>query len=164
MEELEQGIVFRLASVKDTFPPDSDKLHVGHLELSERDKEEKPPRLSVFDCLKTSVAEAREIRSVPGDSLAFGLRVEDIRAARVAGVDPLRVVRDPLKPPQSEMPGASGHCGILGLDRKPGQSKQLFREIRVLLADMSFRYNEWDCPRPSAASAPSKVSEPDQQP
>lgn len=37
------------------------------------------------------------------------------------------------------MPGADGHCGIEGLARSPGEPKALYRELRVRLADVSFR-------------------------
>lgn len=63
MEELERGIIFRLATLKDTFPPDSERLHVSHFELSENDKRRaedtgSPPLLSVFDKARTTVAQA----------------------------------------------------------------------------------------------------------
>jgi hypothetical protein len=143
MEELEKGIVFRLATIKDTFPPDSPRLHVAHLELSERDKERDPPLLSVFDGGRTTVRQAEVIRGVDAESAAFGFYVETIRSLRIAGLRSLRVVRDPLEPPASALPGADGHCGIEGLHRAPGDEKRLYRELRVRLADESFRYLDW---------------------
>jgi hypothetical protein len=146
MEELERGTIFRLATLKDTFPPDSEKLQVSHFELSENDKrcaEEtgSPPLLSVFEGARTTVAQAVAIRGVQAESAAFGLRVEDVLEVRVAGLERcLRVLRDPLFSPLSEMPGADGHCGIEGLDRRPFEEKRLYRELRVHLADRSFRY------------------------
>jgi hypothetical protein len=142
MEELEKGIVFRLATLKNTFPPDSPKLHVTHLELSDRDRERSPSLLSVFDGSRTTVSQAEAIRGVAAAAAAFGLRVEAIRGIRVPGLRPLRVVRDPLDPPLSELSGAEGHCGIDGLDRSPGEEKRLYRELRVLLVDESFRYDD----------------------
>ena len=138
--ELEAGVVFRLANIKATFPPDSPKLHVGHLDLSDRDKERHPPLLSVFEGRKTSVEQAAAIRGVSSESAAYGFRVDEIRRIQVEGLQGLRVVRDPLDPPECDLPGADGHCGIEGLYRPPGQSKQQFRELRVLLADKSFKY------------------------
>lgn len=146
MEELEQGTIFRLATLKDTFPPDSEKLQVSHFELSENDKRHaeetgSPPLLSVFDGARTKVAQAVAIRGVQAEAAAFGLRVEDIREIQVVGLERrLRVRRDPLAPPLSDMPGADGHCGIEGLDRRPFEEKWLYRELRVHLADKSFRY------------------------
>lgn len=148
MEEIERGTLFRLATLKDTFPPDSEKLHVSHFELSENDKRRAeetgfPPLLSVFDGARTTVAQAIEIRGVQAESAAFGLRVEDVREVQVAGLDRrLRVLRDPLDLPLAEMPGADGHCGIEGLDRRPFEEKRLYRELRVHLADKSFRYSD----------------------
>lgn len=142
MEELEEGIVFRLATIKDTFPPDAPKLHVSHLELSARDKERDSPLLSVFDGSRTSVRQAEVIRGVTAESAAFGFRVEVIRGIQISGLQRLRVLRDPLDPPLSELPGAEGHCGIDGLHRAPGEEKKLYREMRVRLADESFRYRD----------------------
>ena len=145
MEELLDGVVFRLATIKHDFPPDSSSLRFWHFELSENDRAHaertgQPARLSVFDSESTTVAQARAIRGVEKESTAFGLRVQEIRAVHVSGLAPLWVVRDPLEPPLAEMPGADGHCGIEGLARRPGESKALYRELRVRLADLSFRF------------------------
>lgn len=148
MEELTTGVVFRLATIKNTFPPDSEKLHVLHLELSENDKRHAaergaPALLSVFDAARTTVVQAEAIRGVPEPSLAFGLRVPEVRSLTVPGMRrPLRVVRDPLEPPLSDVPGAEGHCGIEGLERLPGEDRKIYRELRVRLADLSFRYRD----------------------
>ena len=143
MEELQDGVVFRLATIKHDFPRDSPRLRFWHFELSQNDRSHaertgNPPRLSVFDTERTTVAQAVAIRGVDQESRAFGLRVPEIRAVGVAGLDPLRVVRDPLEPPLAEMPGAGGHCGIEGLARRPGDPKAFVRELRVRLADLSF--------------------------
>src|SRR5215204_1938285 len=144
MEELTTGAVFRLATIKHTFPPDSEKLHVLHLELSENDKRQaaergSPALLSVFEATRTTIAQAEAIRGVPDESLAFGLRVPEVRSLTVLGMrQTLRIVRDPLEPPLSAMPGAEGHCGIEGLERFPGEDRRIYRELRVRLADLSF--------------------------
>lgn len=143
MEELQDGVVFRLATVKHDFPPGSPSLRFWHFELSQNDRDHgartgEPSRLSVFDTERTTIAQAHAIRGVEREDMAFGLRVPEIRAIRIAGLDSLRVVRDPLDPPLSEMPGAAGHCGIEGLARRPGEPKALVRELRVRLADLSF--------------------------
>jgi len=144
MEELQDGVVFRLAALKQDFPPDSPTLRFWHFELSQNDKAHaktgQPPRLSVFDAERTTPEQAKAIWGMERDSAAFGLRVLGIRAIHVAGLPPLRVVRDPLAPPLGEMPGADGHCGIEGLARRPGEPKALYRELRVRLADLSFRF------------------------
>lgn len=147
MEELADGVVFRLASVKNEFPPDSPKLLFIHFELSQNDKAHasktgQPPLLSVFDGQRTQVPQARAIHGVDRESIAFGLKVSGIRSVSVPGLRPLRVVRDPLEPPLCFLPGADGHCGIEGLARTPGEDKRLYKELRVRLADLSFRYPE----------------------
>jgi len=144
MEELQEGLVFRLATIKHDFPPNSPTLRFWHFELSENDRAHaartgRPPRLSVFDPERTTVAQARAIWGVQREAAAFGLEVREIRAIQVPGSIPLRVVRDPLEPPLAEMPGAYGHCGIEGLARGPGEPKAVYRELRVRLADLSFR-------------------------
>lgn len=146
MEELTTGVVFRLATIKHTFPPESEKLHVVHLDLSENDKTHAtergtPPLLSVFDGSRTTVKQAETIRGVSLPSLPFGLRVPEIRSVEVPGMrQKLRVLRDPLDSPLAELSGADGHCGIEGLDRLPGEDRKIYKELRVRLADLSFRY------------------------
>jgi len=147
MEELERGVVFRLARVTDDFPPDTPKLKSVHLELSSRDRlhAERTGRsalLSVFDVERCTVAQARTIWGGDAESSAFGFEVKEIRILRVEGLPPLRVLRDPLDPPESELPGAVGHCGIAGLERPAGAPKMLYRELRTRLADLSFRLVE----------------------
>ncbi len=142
MEELTRGIVFRLATLKDTFPPDSQRLHYGHFELSENDKKHIPPMLSVFDGSLTRVTEAQEIRGVAAASMAFGIKAEAIKEVQLQAFPRLKLVRDPLDFPESALPGAEGHCGILGLDRQAGETKTLYRELRVRLADLTFRYTD----------------------
>ena len=148
MEELTTGVVFRLATIKHNFPPESERLHVLHLELSENDKKQAaerggPALLSVFDAARTTVAEAEEIRGVPDESLSFGLRVPKVLSLAIPGMrQPLRIVRDPLEPPLADLPGAEGHCGIEGLERLPGEDRRVYRELRVRLADLSFRYRD----------------------
>jgi hypothetical protein len=141
MEELEQGIVFRLASIKDTFPPDAPRLHVTHFELSERDKALPEPLLSVFES-KTTIEQAKLIRGVDRESAAYGMRAEHVRSVQVRGLPSPRVLKDPLPPPLCDLPGADGHCGISGLCRQPGESKQLYKELRVRLADLTFPYRD----------------------
>lgn len=147
MEELERGVVFRLARVTDDFPPDAPKLKSVHLELSSRDRFHaertgRPALLSVFGVERCTVAQARTIWGTGGESSAFGFEVEGVLTLRVEGVSPLKVVRDPLDPTESEFPGAEGHCGVAGLERPPGAPKMLYRELRTRLADLSFRLSE----------------------
>lgn len=149
MEELESGVVFRLAKVKEDFPPDSPRLKSIHLELSTRDRLQaertgRAPLLSVFDLGRCTVGQARTIHGGDSESLAYGFEVIAVRTIRLEGVSTLRVLRDPLDPPDFDLPGADGHCGIEGLERPPGAPKMLYRELRTRLADLSFRVTNQD--------------------
>jgi hypothetical protein len=147
--ELERGVVFRLANISNDFPPDSEKLQPAHIALSDRDKQVAarkglPPSLSVFDLARCSVRQAKVIRPSDHEAVGFGFQVPDILAIQVADLPGLRVVEVPLDPPESELPGADGHCGIEGLHRPEGlpNGKLLFRALRTRLADCSFRLSE----------------------
>jgi hypothetical protein len=150
-EELLRGVVFRLANVSNDFPPDSPQLQPIHVALSDRDKEIArkkglPPTLSVFDRALCSVAQSKVIRPNDKRAIAFGFSVPDILTVQMPGLPALRVWRVLLDPPESELPGAAGHCGIEGLDRQEGlpNGKQLFRALRAKLAERSFRLAEQD--------------------
>lgn len=63
MEELQEGLVFRLATIKHDFPPNAPTLRFWHFEVSENDRAHaartgQPPRLSVFDFERTTIGQA----------------------------------------------------------------------------------------------------------
>jgi hypothetical protein len=145
-EDLDSGVVFRLANVKSDFPPHSEKLQPAHLAISERDRQaaaqkNEEPSCSVFDIERCSVKEAKVIRPSDHEAIGFGFQVPEIVSIRVADLPGLRVLRVPLEPPASALAGADGHCGIVGLNRPNNMpnSKNLFYALRVKLADCSFR-------------------------
>jgi hypothetical protein len=138
-EELFEGVVFRLAKVGPSFPPDSRKPLSAHFEFSTADREAGAANgkwlLSVWDLHRTSPAQGRVPLEAGGAAyLPFGLTVDDIRAVKAPDQPDvgLRVFRDPLPPPT--FPGSDGHCGIEGLH----QSKRLARFLRSALADIAF--------------------------
>jgi hypothetical protein len=144
-EELEGGVVFRLANIKNDFPPNAKKLQPAHLAIVDRDRhfaaqKNIPPSCSVFDVERCSVSQAKVIRPSDHEAIGFGLRVPEILTIRVGELPGLRVFRVPLDPPESELAGAVGHCGIVGLDRPVGRAngKNLFFALRTKLADLSF--------------------------
>ena len=145
LEELEEGTVFRLTNITHSFPPSSPRPLPSHFEPSTADKERalathQPVLVSVFDLSRTSVAQAIDLRSTVKATTAFGLEIEKVRDLGLADRPrALRVVRDPLDAPQSEAPGAEGHCGIEGLHRQKGEKKSLYRALRSQLADIAFR-------------------------
>lgn len=150
-EYLEDGIVFRLANTTNDFPPHSEKLQPAHLTITERDraaatKSKSHPTCSVFDRDRCSVAQAKVIRGRDREATAFGFRVADIIIIWVEGLPGLQALRVPLDPPDSELAGADGHCGIAGLNRPEGMpnGKNLFYALRAKLADRSFRLADQD--------------------
>jgi hypothetical protein len=145
LEELLQGVVFRLAKPTDTFPPDSIKPHIGHFVLSSDDERDAVrtgiPLLSVWDQQRTSVANAKAIMGAPWkDGLAFALRGDKVRALVVPNSEcKLKVFRDPLP---SNLQGADGHCGIAGLDDASCPSKNERKALRTQLVDLALRLDE----------------------
>jgi hypothetical protein len=152
MEELTAGFVFRLVTVKDEFPATSRQLHVGHIQIEDEEEAraarlERDPMFSVWDCEKTSIAQVRHIRGSVAETAAFSFDVGRIRFIRVVlpiTTKLLRVFRDPLDPPGSGLPGASGHCGISGLYRRSGEEKEPFKRARQALASISQPYSDSD--------------------
>jgi hypothetical protein len=144
-EEILEGVVFRLANVTNDFPQDASKPLPSHFEPSTADKERSlalghPVLLSVFDRSRTTVAEAEALRTTKKATAAFGLEVARVRELGVPERPrAFRVLRDPLEAPQSEAPGADGHCGIEGLHRPTGESRRLYRALRSQVADLAFR-------------------------
>jgi hypothetical protein len=129
LEELAEGVVFRLANISTDFPPTARRPLPFHFEPSSGDKERAratghPVLVSVFDLARTTVDQAQAIRSADRATAAFALEVVKIREIGTPErPKALRVLRDPLEPPLSGAPGAEGHCGIAGLDRKKGEGK-----------------------------------------
>ena len=147
--ELVEGRVFRLIRISARFPPESDKPRVDDFEPSSADKARAATKgisvlVSVFDCDRTTVAEGRVIRGPsPEGYLAFKIDIADIRNKRIPGSrDYLRIYEDPLDPPESNMPGADGHCGIDGLERPPQAQRQAFKNLRAALCDCADPYDD----------------------
>lgn len=146
-EELSTGTIFRLGPQTPQFGDPAEKPRPDQVcslfELSSSDKDCDPPLLSVFDRDRTHPREAADIRQVPlGRVLA--LFVEDVILLRIPGSakEHLRVLRDPLAHPLSALPGADGHCGILGLFRQAGVEKVLFKDLRMELSRRAFWLND----------------------
>ena len=77
--------------------------------------QQKPVRVSVWDEGRTTVEQALSFR--PGSVLVLRLPVVDLLAVGQRWERPIRVVYDPLEPPESDRPGVDGHAGIEGLER-----------------------------------------------
>jgi hypothetical protein len=143
MEELNQGIVFRLAVLHVSFAANSPHLTVAHLRPSPSDLKQAEetggvPLLSVFDSELTTVEQACVIRNKPTLVEAFGWNVTSILAiGNEAWPQAYLVLRDRLAPPENDLPGADGHCGIMGLHPPENMPTRLFKEFRATLARLS---------------------------
>ena len=145
----EDAIVFRLVThIEHHFPPDSEKPLPAAFSLTEEDRADPPPRLSVWDTARTTRGQARAIRARAaaangrslGQTTALALRVRDVVAVRVMQEETprLSVVYDPLD--SAKGPGHDGHCGVLGLDGAPSEAnrKNIRKELRRKLVDCCF--------------------------
>jgi hypothetical protein len=113
--------VFRLS-----FLSSDGKISPEAFELSSADKQQTPPRLSVFARSRTTPAQAWEITSRNPRFISVA-RLATSRLRQIA----LEVRWDPIT---SSLPGADGHAALLGLDR----GNKLERKIlRVKLADLA---------------------------
>lgn len=104
-------------------------------DLSSKDKESVPPRLSVWDLSVTTVAQARAHRP-PSSEVAtpYSLAVSDILGeAQALELTCVRVVYDRLSPP-SGLPGEHGHSGIEGLQAKKGENRMPHQTLKAKLA------------------------------
>jgi len=143
MEELEDGIVFRLAFLQADFPPNSPHISLAHLRPSPKDlarAEEAghAPLVTVFDAARTTVDQAVVIRNIPTPTVPFFWNVDKIIAiGSDAWPRAFRVFREELLPPDNGLPGADGHCGLEGLQRPPDMPIKLFKEFREELRKMS---------------------------
>lgn len=125
------------------------KVSPDEFELSTQDKQSPLQSLSVWAGRLTVPEQARAFMGDRQESYSLfcSLAVNAVRALRPepdAGiVRPLDVVWDPLTPPpeyreNGSLPtGADGHCGLTGLMRPPGLSKQHFFSLQSQLADLA---------------------------
>lgn len=95
--------------------------------------------ISVFDHERTSIGQMFAIRKLEVSSRpVFGLFVEMITAIRVAGREPLYVVRDSLPEPECFSPGGDGHCGIGDLGHRGGEPRENIKALLSRLADIAY--------------------------
>ncbi len=146
----DDAVVFRLVThTQHHFPPGAEKPLPAAFSLTDEDRADLPPRLSVWDIARATTAQALAIRAraaagtgrTLGQTTAFALRVSDVISVRIgAELAPrLSVVHDPL-PPQ-DGPGHDGHCGVVGLDGVAGEpnGKNIRKELRRQLVARCFR-------------------------
>jgi len=138
-ELLAEQSVFRLIRQTDRFiPAGKPGLNGAAFEPSSEDKAEaeklhQPVRVSVWETVLTTVVQARAFRAVP-DTIPYRLEVSDVIATKQK-LQPdgrLRVVADPLL--DDPKPGAHGHCGIEGLDRRASEGGLIYKALRDELA------------------------------
>ncbi len=120
---------------------------VAAFELSEADKKEVPPSLSVFDNSLTTEEQAKDLTD---KDFCFFLPVSLILGISVPNNNPsLKVV---YKPPVEAdkifgKEGANGHSGILGLKRPDSFPKKDWKIVRLRLADIAVNNTPWCCIR-----------------
>lgn len=128
--------VFRLFDSSDgRVPPEA-------FELSTDDKRQQVPRLSTWETTRTTISQARAIVARPYSHAGF-LPVDGVRAigadheGRQVGLDvEWERARDRAGAIVSS-PGASGHCGIVGLERPAGTPRTVFKSLRRQLAQLA---------------------------
>lgn len=146
-EELLSGVVVRFSRGRASYPENAEKADESDFEFNNKERavareRNEPAKLSVFDCVRATVAKVRLRYPQLSSRRGFGLEVATVRKVRIpGGNDTLKVVRDPLKDDAS-------HCGIVGLERPSGVQRREFKFLRSKLADSSFAVDE-ECHRTS---------------
>lgn len=112
---------------------------IFNTELSDKDKQDENPKLSVYaKSLTTEIQACKLIGTGLTHRLVASIQVEAIRT--VSDEIPLDVVWDEPKlenETTDTRPGAEGHAGILGLKRPPGIEKTKFKDLQSKLADLA---------------------------
>lgn len=134
LPELEPEIVaYRLEPEAKCFRgPLEARMSGGALEPTSTDKAESDrrgfggARLSLWSHRETRITDARALRGVGDESLAFGLSHSAWTALAQRHGRTARVFRDPL--PADCRVGADGHCLISGLGRAIGEPKASWRD------------------------------------
>lgn len=135
------AVVLRLVTLKDVFLPHGrDDLPIGAaFAVTEADRQEgqerdRPAMVSVWEHPITTVEQATSIRRADAaaagrdsttEFVPFWLNVAQV--IDCGPVDRLRVLADPRPP--TDGPGAEGHSGIEGLDRRPGEARLIVKEM-----------------------------------
>ncbi len=128
--------VFRLVSLKAVFIPEGALFPVGEAFRPSSDDHAEALRcdrrvsVSVWNRAMTTVDQACAFRH--GTLVRpYLLNVDAVRAIS----EVIDVVEDPLL--DDIWPGADAHCGILGLDRNPGESKGSHRNRLEAVAELA---------------------------
>jgi len=141
-EEVTDGSILRLKAPRQGIGPYASGARIEDFLPSSGDKAAALRTgmilVSVFHRSKTSLKQCLAFRRTSTETEALQLEVPAVRSIRAPErAEPLAVVGDPLPLPDSDLPGADGHCGIKGLAREPQEPRAVQRYLCSRLAEMA---------------------------
>jgi hypothetical protein len=144
--ELREGRVIRVFKGSIGIGPYAEGLRDGDFFPTSEDKriaEETGSEvlLSVFDRERATPLQCAAIRGLSIPFHAWALNVDSIRRIKAPErPEALSVVCDALPHPQCLQPGASGHCGIRGLGKYPGETR---KRSQLIIAYLAGQLKDW---------------------
>ena len=139
--ELAEGQVLRLGGAMGRFSVGEQRAMPADFRLSSADKNvpgDREASLTVWDRERTTPLQARELVSHGLLRAAYALEVREVRRLGYPNGSGLRVLRDLESVADSlHLPGADGHCGIVGLARPKGLPRKHARALESQLADLA---------------------------
>jgi hypothetical protein len=141
-ELVDTKTIMRIVAHKPMFIPPGARFPIGMAfapsseDKLDADRRAMPVLVSVWDTDSTTPEQAKSFRTTPTQTTAYGLRVSDIVLfGAVEGKRRIHVFADPLS---DARPGADGHCGIAGLDKRPGEDRRIYKTILDDVAQRCF--------------------------
>ena len=141
-EEVTDGSVLRLKASRQGIGPYAGGARIEDFLPSSGDKAAALRTglvlVSVFHRDKTTLKQCLAFRRSSSADGVLQLEVPAVRSIKAPErTEPLSVVGDPLPPPDCDLPGADGHCGIKGLAREHQEPRAVQRYLCSRLADIA---------------------------